>query len=420
MNKTLTAHSKNTASPITGGQYSLIRIFFGLYIAIHFIQLLPYGSEIFSTAGVLSSSNSPLLGILPNPLHHFDTPFMVSLILSLGAIAGILLTLGYYDRIASFTAALILAWLYARNPLIANPSMPVVGWMLIAHCFVPAHAYGSLSSRNQAEKWLSWFHPREIWFAAWILLAVAYSYSGYTKLFSPSWVDGSAIRQVLENPLARDHFIRVFLLDLNTLFLQILTWGVLILEILFLPLCLNKKTRQWAWTLMLLVQCGFLVFLNFADLTFPMFLIHALTFDSAWVEKYRPKEKLTLFYDGTCAFCNNIIKFCLAEDVYNSLTYSPLQNDLYKEMRLPETKDDSIVLQVTNGDTYYKSDAAIHILKSLGGMWTLLGLFMSAFPKTLRNSIYDIIGKLRYRISGKVKLNHCKLLPSEYSRKIIY
>ena len=44
-----------------------------------------------------------------------------------------LLAAGYYDRIAGIVAAVILGWLFARNPLIANPSLPVVGWMLIAH-----------------------------------------------------------------------------------------------------------------------------------------------------------------------------------------------------------------------------------------------------------------------------------------------
>jgi hypothetical protein len=39
-----------------------------------------------------------------------------------------------------------------------------------------------------------------IFAGAWILMAVGYSYSGLTKLTSPSWLDGTAITYVLENP----------------------------------------------------------------------------------------------------------------------------------------------------------------------------------------------------------------------------
>ncbi len=59
----------------TGGQYSLFRVTFGLYLAIHFTHLIPWGAELFSNAGALSESTlSPLARLFPNYLVLFDTP----------------------------------------------------------------------------------------------------------------------------------------------------------------------------------------------------------------------------------------------------------------------------------------------------------------------------------------------------------
>lgn len=407
------------SAPITAGQYALIRFLIGCYLAIHFTHLLPYGKELFSSEGLLPARLSPLLGIIPNPLVTYDTPLLVAALLVVGSVCGVLIAAGTLDRIASILAAVLLGWLYARNPLIANPSLPVVGWMLIAHAITPVGAYGAWSSRGQPEKWISWWYPSQMWLSAWLLLAVAYSYSGYTKLLSPSWVDGSAILLVLENPLARDHFLRILLLDLPPIFLQLLTWLVLAIELLFALFCLFSFTRKWAWIAMLLVQMGFLVFLNFADLTFPMLLIHLLTFDRRWVADYQPNGGAILFYDGTCAFCSGFVRFLLAEDGDQNLQYSPLQGVTFKEKALVASVDDSIVLLKSNGVTAYKSDAAIHCLELLGGIWLLLGKAMKIFPRILRDACYDSFGRIRYHLAGKVDIKSCQLLPVKYRERVL-
>lgn len=404
---------------ITAGAYSLIRIFMGSYLCVHFLHLLPYGAELFSSKGLLPSNLSPLLGIIPNPLASYDSPLFVSVLLVIGAICGICIAIGRFDRVCGISAAVILGWLYARNPLIANPSLPVVGWMLFAHACLPGGAYGALSSRNQPEKWLEWFYPRQIWLAAWLLLAVAYTYSGYTKLLSPSWVDGSAIRLVLENPLARDHFLNGLLLNFPAIFLQLLTWFVLIIELLFIVFCFWGFTRKWAWLCMLLIQFGFLTFLNFADLTFPMLLIHALTFDWRWLSKYTPSGKAILFYDGNCGFCNGLVRFALSEDIDKKLEYSPLQGKAFQEKELIPIEGDSIVVLKESGEALYKSDAAVHCLELMGGVWFLLGKVIRFIPKVLRDKGYDYIGRIRYHLAGKVDSGLCMLLPKPYRDRML-
>src|SRR5690242_2321463 len=116
----------------SGGQYSLYRGLLGAFLVIHFAMLLPYGAEVFGAGGVLESAAlSPYFDVLPNPIARFDTPIAITLWLSLGVLCGCALTIGWWDRSAAILAALLLGWLFQRNPLIANPSLPLVGWLLV-------------------------------------------------------------------------------------------------------------------------------------------------------------------------------------------------------------------------------------------------------------------------------------------------
>ena len=406
-------------APITAGHYGFLRILLGCYLCIHFLHLLPYGSELFSDQGVLPSEYSPLMGIIPNPLLNYDSPAVVSLLLSLGAIFGISIAFGMYDRLSSLFIVIILGWLFARNPLIANPSLPVIGWMLVAHVFIPVNAYGRWSTRSQPGSWVNWFYPNQIFVAAWVLLAIAYSYSGYTKLLSPSWVDGTAITLVLENPLARDHFVNSILLSAPPVMLKLLTWAVIAIELFFVLFCFLEVTRKWAWFAMLLIQFGFLVFLDFADLTFPMLLIHMLTFDRRWLTKHQPSTNAILFYDGTCAFCNGLVQFSLSEDKGDKLRYSALQGQTFIDKKLTTPAADSIVMLDDSGMIYYKSDAAVYCLKMLGGIWLVLGFAINVIPKIIRDAAYDLVGVIRYRIAGKIETEVCQLLPPSYRQRIL-
>src|SRR5437016_6063566 len=192
----------------TGGQYSLYRAVFGIYLLIHFVALLPWSAELFSNQGVLPADASPLVHLFPNVLAVSDARATVAALITLGAIASLFFLLGLYDRTAAVVMWYMLACLSGRNPLIANPSLPFVGWLLLAHAFVPASPYGSWSGRGRTDPRGGWFMPPSLFAAAWIVMSIGYSYSGYTKLVSPSWVNGNALARVLNNPLARPTFVR--------------------------------------------------------------------------------------------------------------------------------------------------------------------------------------------------------------------
>ena len=117
----------------TGGQYSLFRASFGVYLLAHFGLLLPWSSEVFSSRGMLpEASASPLYPFFPNLLFVLDAPAAVVVLLVAGLVLSALFALGMRDRLAALGLWYVWACLFTRNPLIQNPGLPYIGWLLLA------------------------------------------------------------------------------------------------------------------------------------------------------------------------------------------------------------------------------------------------------------------------------------------------
>lgn len=381
----------------SGGQYSLYRAIFGTYLFVHFTALIPWASEVFEQ--ILPREASPLLKLFPNILAFAGValPLVV-----LAAIASIFFAIGLYDRIAAIVLWYVLACLFGRNPLIANPSLPFVGWLLLAHAFIPRAPFGSWAARGRADPRGDWHLPPGIFNAAWIVMSLGYSYSGYTKLISPSWTDGTAFARVLANPLARPSFVRDLMLASPPVLLTAATYGALALELLYAPLAIFRRARPWLWTAMLLMHLGLMVLIDFADLSFGMVVLHLFTFDPAWVPRRAPATTDRVLYDGSCGLCHRSVRFLIAEDTAGtSFVYAP-----------QEGGGATVVVETADGRTLTKSEAVIHLTHRLGGMWRVLGIAFSLVPRVIRDFGYDFVARIRYRIFGKTK-DACPLMPPE-------
>jgi len=260
----------------------VFRISLGSYLLVHFAHLLGWGTEVFSRDGMLTVAANPFRA-LPNPLFVFDAPTVITLVLGSACVASVLLIVGRFDRVAAAWLWLVLACLYTRNPLIANPSLPYIGWLLLAHAVVSLDGLPHRVVSHDAASSNDTSTRKQVWVAAWILMAVGYSYSGLAKLDAPSWIDGSALRHVLENPLARPNALRQWLLGTPRWVLQTLSYASLALEVLYAPLSLSRRVRPLLWLSMVAMHLGILCLIDFADLTLGMLLLHAYTFDVSWL-----------------------------------------------------------------------------------------------------------------------------------------
>ncbi|MDJ0788688.1 MAG: hypothetical protein QNK05_17910 [Myxococcota bacterium] len=259
----------------TADAYAWLRGLLGAYLVVHFAALIPWAGEVFSSAGVVPDpSHSPLIDLFPNVLGVLDGPVQLMVVLGVGALAAGALAVGLGDKLAALVCWYLLACLFGRNPLIANPSLPYVGWLLLFHVF--------FGPPRRAVSAAGWRLSPTLFALIWAVMAAGYTYSGLTKLSSPSWLDGTAIAHVLANPLARDTALRVALLELPAPLLHLLSWSTLMLELLFLPLALLKGLRPWLWLAMVGLHLGLVATLDFADLTVGMLVLHAFAFDPRW------------------------------------------------------------------------------------------------------------------------------------------
>ncbi len=111
------------------------------------------------------------------------------------------------------------------------------------------------------------------------------------------------------------------------------------------------------------------------------------------------EEKVILF-DGICGLCNAWVDFVLRRDRANTFKFATLQG-AFAQSRVPKAVEslDSVVL-ISGDRIFYKSSAAIRILRDLGGFWKLSAFFL-VIPSFLRDAIYDLVAFNRYRLFGK-------------------
>jgi len=401
----------------TGGQYSVYRAVFGTYLFFHFVTLIPWGPELFSNAGALpDASASPLYPLFPNVLFVIDNPSFVVGVLILGAAFSFAFAIGFWDRVAAVCLWYIWACLHSRMPLIVNPGMPYVGWLLLAHACLPGAPYGSWSARGRPDPGGGWQMTPGIWAVGWILMAVGYSYSGVTKLTSPSWLDGSALERVLNNPLARPGWARDLMLSLSPTILRYATWSALALEIGFAPLALFRVLRPWLWLSMLLMHVSLILVIDFADLSFGMVIVHFFTLNPGWIRPANPQVAELVFYDGSCGLCHRAVRFILAEDATGAaFHFAPLDSETFRRT-VPESRraalPDTFVVLTADGKLLTRSTAVRHILKRLGGIWRILAVAGAIIPNVVADAVYDGVARIRTRLFAPPATN-CPVVPSQ-------
>jgi len=110
-----------------------------------------------------------------------------------------------------------------------------------------------------------------------------------------------------------------------------------------------------------------------------------------------------LLFDGVCNLCIGLVNFTIKRDSKEKFKFAALQSEsgqaLLKTFGLSANDFDTFVL--ISGEKYYlKSSAGLHVLKELGGFWKLFYVF-TIIPIPLRDFIYNVIAKRRYRFFGK-------------------
>lgn len=114
-------------------------------------------------------------------------------------------------------------------------------------------------------------------------------------------------------------------------------------------------------------------------------------------------DQAIILFDGVCNFCNSSVNFIIDRDPKNYFTFGALQSikgqALLQRYDLSQTALDTLIL-IEGKQIYPRSTAALRIAKRLSGLWPLFYCFV-IIPRFLRDPIYDLIAKYRYKIFGK-------------------
>lgn len=118
-----------------------------------------------------------------------------------------------------------------------------------------------------------------------------------------------------------------------------------------------------------------------------------------------------ILFDGICGLCNKSVDILIKIDREKRFKYTSLQGEFVKTLDIKPNIDS--ILFYEDGILYYKSTAILKIFQALGGLWKITAIFF-LIPRVMRDFIYDIIAKYRYKIFGKME--SCRM-PKEGEQK---
>ncbi len=114
-------------------------------------------------------------------------------------------------------------------------------------------------------------------------------------------------------------------------------------------------------------------------------------------------SKSVILFDGYCNLCNSqvnsILRFDFKKFFYFSNLDSSFSKKVIKENKVESLEGKTIILY-HNNKIIIKSNAAIKIAYLLGGFFKIFIIF-KILPNFIRDGIYDIISRNRYRWFGK-------------------
>ncbi len=110
-----------------------------------------------------------------------------------------------------------------------------------------------------------------------------------------------------------------------------------------------------------------------------------------------------IVFDALCVLCSANAQFVLRHDRARRFRLASMQGDvgasIYRRLGIDPDNPESLV--VVEGETVLRdSDAVLAIYAGLGWPWRLMGLFR-ALPKALRDPLYRLIARNRYRLFGR-------------------
>jgi predicted DCC family thiol-disulfide oxidoreductase YuxK len=132
--------------------------------------------------------------------------------------------------------------------------------------------------------------------------------------------------------------------------------------------------------------------------------------------KTQGNDDAIVIFDGVCVLCSKVVRFIIRHDKREVFKFAALQEKTAQRLLAGRDKEGLLpatVILIENGKFYYRSTAALRILKKLTGIWPLFyGLVI--IPVPIRDFVYTFVAERRYRWFGK--FDKCRI-PGENLKK---
>lgn len=104
-----------------------------------------------------------------------------------------------------------------------------------------------------------------------------------------------------------------------------------------------------------------------------------------------------------CNLCNASVQWILKRDRQEQFRFAALQSavgqQLLQRHGLASENFDTVVL-VQGERIFLRSDAALQIVRHIGGLWAFFYVF-KIVPRPLRDAVYNFVARNRYRWFGR-------------------
>ena len=115
-----------------------------------------------------------------------------------------------------------------------------------------------------------------------------------------------------------------------------------------------------------------------------------------------------VLYDSVCGLCNRLNQFLLKRDTHDHFRFASLQSKFAQDLLQRHGADardlDTVYVAIDYGKPnerlLARSDAILHVLTLLGGIWKWAQLG-GVLPKVVRDEMYGFVAHNRYRVFGK-------------------
>jgi predicted DCC family thiol-disulfide oxidoreductase YuxK len=128
---------------------------------------------------------------------------------------------------------------------------------------------------------------------------------------------------------------------------------------------------------------------------------------------------MVIAFDAVCVLCNGFVRFLLRRDHDGLIKFATNQSEagamIFAATGQQAGQPVSVVL-MQDGQYFTESTAALHAIAALGGPWRLVSAFRIV-PSPIRDSIYRLVARNRYRWFGK--LEQCPLPQPEWADRFL-